>query len=61
MAEIINLRRRRKRAGREAARQAGDENAARHGRTKAERALEEARAEKAARDHAAHRREKDGE
>jgi hypothetical protein len=57
VAEIVNLRTARKRAAREAARQAGDEGAARHGRTKTEKALERARAEKAARDLEAHRRE----
>ena len=50
MAEIVNLRAKRKAAARDAARRAGDENAAKFGRTKAERALEKARAEKAARD-----------
>lgn len=56
-AEIINLRRRRKQAARDAARQAGDANAARHGRTRAEREIEAARAAKAARDLEAHRLE----
>lgn len=58
-AEIINLRRRRKQAARDAARQAGDANAARHGRTRAEREIEAARAAKAARDLDGHRRERD--
>jgi hypothetical protein len=57
VAEIVNLRRRRRQAARAAARQAGDANAARHGRTKAEAVLAQARAEKAARDLEAHRRE----
>ena len=55
--EIVNLRQRRKWAARVAARKAGDANAARHGRSKAETALTEARGEKAARDLEAHRRE----
>lgn len=59
MAELINLRQKRKEAARKAARAKGDENAARFGRTRAERDLEEARAEKAARDHDAHRRDPD--
>jgi hypothetical protein len=57
MAEIVNLRRRRKKAARDAARREGDVNAARHGRTKAETALTAAREEKAARELEAHRRE----
>jgi hypothetical protein len=57
VAEIVNLRRRRRQAARDAARREGNVNAARHGRTKAETALTEARAEKAARDLEAHRRE----
>jgi hypothetical protein len=57
MAEIVNLRRRRKKAARDAARREGDVNAERHGRTKAEAALTDARAEKAARELEAHRRE----
>ncbi|AXQ92937.1 DUF4169 family protein [Cereibacter azotoformans] len=57
MAEIVNLRAKRKAAERDARRRKGDENAAKFGRTKAERDLQEARAEKA-RDHLdAHRRE----
>ncbi len=54
---IVNLRQRRKQAARGAARKAGDANAARHGRTKAEKSLTEARAEKAARDLDGHRRD----
>lgn len=57
MAEIVNLRTARKRAARAAARKAGDANAARHGRKKAEKTLTEARQAKAARDLEAHRRE----
>ena len=59
MAEIVNLRHKRKEAARKAARAKGDENAARFGRTKAERDLEQARAEKSARDHDGHKRETD--
>jgi hypothetical protein len=57
MAEIVNLRTARKQAARKAARDKGDENAARHGRSKAEKALEAARAEKAKRDLDGHARE----
>ena len=57
MAEIVNLRQARKQAARKAARAAADVNAAKHGRTKSEKALDRARAEKAARDLEAHRRE----
>jgi len=59
MAEVINLRSRRKAADRAADRQTADQNAAHHGRTKAEKALEAARAEKAARDLDQHRRDPD--
>jgi phage protein D len=59
MAEIVNLRTVKKQAAREAARHEADANAAKFGRTKAERALETARAEKAKRDLEAHRRETD--
>ncbi len=59
MAEIINLRTVKKQAARKAARAKGDENAAKSGLTKAERALQQARAEKTARDHAAHERERE--
>ena len=57
MATVVNLRQAKKQAARTAARAGADANAAKFGRTKAERALEEARAEKAARDLDAHRRE----
>ncbi|MBN8632386.1 MAG: DUF4169 family protein [Rhodobacterales bacterium] len=50
MAEIINLRSKKKQAARAAARKSGDANAVKFGRTKVERKLEEAQAEKAARD-----------
>jgi Domain of unknown function (DUF4169) len=59
LAEIVNLARAKKQAARKAARSAADANAARFGRTKAERALEEAKAEKATRDLDAHQRETD--
>ncbi len=47
MAEIVNLRAKRKQAARQAARKQADENAAKHGLTKAEKALQKARAEQA--------------
>ena len=50
MAEIVNLRQVRKQKDREAARAHGIEAAAKSGRSKALKALEKARAEKAARD-----------
>lgn len=57
MAEIVNLRAKRKQAARVAARRAGDENAAKFGRTKAETDLQQAHAEKARRDLDAHARD----
>ncbi len=57
MAEIINLRAKRKEADRKAARAQGDANAAKFGRTKAERELEAARAAKAARGLDGHKRD----
>lgn len=50
MADIVNLRLVRKQKDREAARTRGIEAAAKSGRSKALKALEKARAEKAARD-----------
>ncbi len=50
MADIVNLRAARKVKDRDMARAKGDENALKFGRTKAEKALEKARAEKLARD-----------
>ena len=50
MAEVVNLTAKRKEAARKAARLQADGNAAKFGRTKAERAAEAARAAKAARD-----------
>lgn len=60
MAEIVNLRAARKARERAEARPAADENAARFGRTKALKALEKARAEKARETLDAHRREEPG-
>jgi len=50
MAELINLRAARKAKDRAAARAKADENAAKFGRTKVEKDLEKARADKARRD-----------
>jgi Domain of unknown function (DUF4169) len=55
MAEIINLRQVRKQKDREAAKARGIESAAKSGRSKALKALEKARADKAARDHEGNR------
>ena len=60
MAEVVNLRAARKARERAEARAAADENAARFGRTKALKALEKARAEKARTTLDAHRREEPG-
>lgn len=57
MGDLINLRQARKARTRAEKRAAGDENAARSGRTKAERALERAEADKARAALDAHRRE----
>lgn len=57
MAEIVNLRAVRKTRERVKRRAEADENAARFGRTKALKALEKARAEKARDTLDAHRRE----
>jgi hypothetical protein len=57
MAEIVNLRAKRKEAARKAARTQADANAAKFGQTRAERDLSQARAEKAARDLDAHRKD----
>ncbi|HMO06469.1 MAG TPA: DUF4169 family protein [Paracoccaceae bacterium] len=58
--EVVNLRARRKEVARRAARAQADANAAKFGRTSAERAAEAARAEKAARDLDGHQRETGG-
>ncbi len=57
MGEVVNLRTAKKQAARKAARSVADVNAAKHGRTKAERELEKARAEKAVRGLDGHKRE----
>ncbi len=57
MAEIVILRQVKKQAARKAARTKANANAAKFGRTGAERALERARAEKATKTLDAHRRE----
>jgi hypothetical protein len=59
MGEVVNLRQKRKEAARKAARATGDANAARSGRSKAERDLQAARDEKAQRELDGHEREKD--
>jgi len=59
MGRVVNLRMARKQAARKAARARADENAARHGLTRAERELQQARTDKAARDLDAHRRDPD--
>ena len=59
MAEVVNLRQAKKQAARKVARATADVNAAKFGRTKAERELEKAQAEKAARTLDGHRRETD--
>jgi len=60
MAEIVNLNRFRKQAARAGAKAAADVNAAKFGRTKAQKALEEAQAAKARAALEAHKRD-DGE
>jgi len=57
MAEIINLRGARKAKARDKYRALGDQNAAKFGRTKAEKDLEKAQVEKARRDLDGHVRE----
>ncbi len=57
MGEVINLNRLRKQKARAERRAAAGASAAKHGRSKAERQLQEARAEKAARDLEANRRD----
>lgn len=59
MAEIVNLRSMKKQAARKAARAQGDANAAKFGRSKAERGLQQAQAAKAARDLDGKKREQD--
>lgn len=55
MSKVVNLRQARKNAARDKARREGDENAARHGQTKAQRSLAKAQAERLARALDAHR------
>jgi hypothetical protein len=57
MPDVVNLRTAKKQAARKAARAASDINAAKFGRTKAERQLEKAKAENSARSLDGHRRE----
>lgn len=57
MAQIVNLRLVKKQAAKAAARAKGDENAVKFGRTKAEKKVQDARAEKAARDLDGHKRD----
>ncbi len=57
MSKIVNLSQRRKQRARAEKRQAGDENAAKHGRGKAQKALEQARNDKQKRDLDGHERE----
>ncbi|MDP2084746.1 MAG: DUF4169 family protein [Gemmobacter sp.] len=59
MGDVINLRQAKKQAARKAARVQADANAAKFGRTKSERDLARAQADKAARDLEGHRRESD--
>lgn len=60
MKKVVNLNQYRKQKARDTKRAAADENAARHGRTKAERQLEEARAQKARDTLEGHRRDEPG-
>jgi Domain of unknown function (DUF4169) len=57
MGDLVNLKAAKKQAARKAARSTADANAAKFGRTKVEREQEAARAEKAARELDAHKRE----
>jgi len=57
MARVTNLKTFRKQKAREATRKTGDENAARFGRTTAQKRIEEARARKARADLDAHERD----
>ena len=61
MAQVINLRTRRKQAARDEARAKGQANAAKHGIAKSERDLARARADKARRDLDGHARETPGD
>lgn len=57
MSKVINLNQIRKQRARAAKREQADQNAARHGRSKADRALDVARSDKALQDHEAHKRD----
>ena len=57
MAEIVNLRQAKKQAARKEARVKANANAVKFGRTKAEKSLEAAQADKARLDLEAHRRD----
>ncbi|WP_085816604.1 DUF4169 family protein [Roseovarius halotolerans] len=59
MSKVINLNKIRKQRARAAKREQADQNAARHGRSKADRALDAARSDKVLQDHEAHRRDDD--
>lgn len=59
MAQITNLTRYRKDKARAEKRRVGDENAARHGRTRAQKLAEKADAERAVRSLDQHRRDDD--
>ena len=59
MAQITNFTRYRKDKARAEKRRLGDENAAKHGRTRAQKAAEQADAEQAARTLDQHRRDDD--
>ncbi|TVR44346.1 MAG: DUF4169 family protein [Rhodobacteraceae bacterium] len=59
MSQIINLRTTRKQAARDSKRRAASENAARHGRSKLVRTLEEARATRADRNLDGHKLDKE--
>lgn len=61
MAKIVSLSKARKAKAREETRAKADENAVKFGRTKAEKELERARAEKARRDLEGNKREHDEE
>ena len=59
MTNVTNLNRFRKQKARDEKRAEADANAVKHGRTKAQKALEDARAEKAARNLDGHRLDRD--
>ncbi len=61
MAEIVNLNKARKARDRAAKRAEADANAVKFGRSGAQKELDKARADKLARDHAAHKRDEGDE